>query len=105
MAKKIEETEKNTNMAKYYNLTFVIFGLLALYCLDFYLTWGGATCLVNDKLEMEMCLEKKAAGRRNLEGEGFSDGRSELEKTVELLRKYPSGWKQSHKGRQLLTPV
>ena len=58
MAKKVEETEKNTDMAKYYNFTFVIFLLLALYCLDFYLAWGSATCLVNDKLEMEACLDE-----------------------------------------------
>jgi hypothetical protein len=42
------EVEANNGMQTYYNITFVIFGLLSLYCFDFYTKYELINCLVDN---------------------------------------------------------
>ena len=47
MAKE-EEAESNSGMQTYYNITFVIFLLLSLYCFNFYTTYESINCLIDN---------------------------------------------------------
>ena len=49
---KTEEAESNNGMSTYYLATFFLFGLLSLYCLNFYMTWKDVVCLVEDMLPL-----------------------------------------------------
>ena len=51
--KKKEEAVENNGMQRYYLITFVMFALLSLYCLNFVLAWQNSTCLINDTLELQ----------------------------------------------------
>ncbi len=42
------EVEANNGMQTYYNITFVVFGLLSLYCFDFYTKYELINCLVDN---------------------------------------------------------
>ena len=42
------EVESNTGMQTYYNITFVIFGMLSLYCFNFYTTYEKINCLIDN---------------------------------------------------------
>lgn len=47
MAKEVE-AESNNGMQTYYNITFVLFGLLSLYCFNFEGTYGKLNCLIDN---------------------------------------------------------
>ena len=47
---KKEEADSNNGMSGYYMTTFLMFGLLSLYCFQFYSTWGGSQCMIDDSL-------------------------------------------------------
>ena len=48
--KKKEEAEANNGMSTYYLSTFFMFGLLSIYCFNFYSKWGGSQCMIDDSL-------------------------------------------------------
>ena len=47
---KKEEADSNNGMSTYYLSTFFLFGLLSVYCFNFYSKWGQAQCLIDDSL-------------------------------------------------------
>lgn len=93
--KKKQEANENNGMQRYYLITFIMFALLSLYCLQFVMAWQNHTCLINDTLELQAAAlaKEKDGGRRQLDqNEGFLQSHEHLAS-------------QHWIGRSLLTPA
>mmetsp|Transcript_8970 Transcript_8970/g.15184 ORF Transcript_8970/g.15184 Transcript_8970/m.15184 type:complete len:85 (+) Transcript_8970:17-271(+) len=73
-----EEAAENNGMQRYYLITFVMFGMLSVYCYGFASTWETYTCLINDELEVQVA-QAQAEAAAAAAGETGEGGRRLLD--------------------------